>query len=79
MLITVDNGITAFDAAAQAKLLGIDLIITDHHRPYDTVPEAYASLILINQIVHIPIKNLQELVLRLSSFLFYMNALISTS
>lgn len=44
VLITVDNGITAFDAAAQAKLLGIDLIITDHHRPYDTVPEAYALI-----------------------------------
>ncbi len=44
VLITVDNGITAFDAAAQAKLLGVDLIITDHHRPYDAVPEAHAII-----------------------------------
>ncbi len=42
VLITVDNGITAFDAASRAKELGIDLIITDHHRPYATVPDAYA-------------------------------------
>lgn len=42
ILITVDNGITAFEAAYEAKKAGIDLIITDHHKPYDTLPEAYA-------------------------------------
>lgn len=42
VLVTVDNGITAFEAATQARELGIDLIITDHHRPYDTVPESFA-------------------------------------
>lgn len=44
VLITVDNGITAFDAAEQAASLGIDLIVTDHHRPYDSVPNAYAII-----------------------------------
>ncbi len=44
VLITVDNGITAFDAALEAKKAGIDLIITDHHRPYDELPEAYAII-----------------------------------
>lgn len=42
VIITVDNGITAFEPAIKAKERGIDLIITDHHRPHDHVPEAYA-------------------------------------
>lgn len=42
VIITVDNGITAFDAAQKAKELGVDLIITDHHRPHEKVPEAFA-------------------------------------
>lgn len=42
VIVTVDNGITAFEPALKAKELGIDLIITDHHRPHDHVPEAYA-------------------------------------
>ena len=42
VIITVDNGITAFESAVLAKKLGIDLIITDHHRPHDHVPDAFA-------------------------------------
>jgi single-stranded-DNA-specific exonuclease len=42
VVITVDNGITAFEPAKKAKELGIDLIITDHHRPHDAIPEAFA-------------------------------------
>jgi single-stranded-DNA-specific exonuclease len=42
VIITVDNGITAFDPAEKAKELGVDLIITDHHRPHDHVPDAFA-------------------------------------
>lgn len=42
VIITVDNGITAFEPAARAKELGIDLIITDHHRPHSHVPDAFA-------------------------------------
>lgn len=42
LIITVDNGITAFNAALEAKKLGVDLIITDHHRPQESLPEAYA-------------------------------------
>ena len=37
VIITVDNGITAFEPAQRAKELGIDLIITDHHRPHEEV------------------------------------------
>lgn len=42
VVFTVDNGINAFGAAATCKRRGIDLIITDHHTPSDTLPEAYA-------------------------------------
>jgi len=42
VIITVDNGITAIEQAQRAKELGIDLIITDHHRPHAHVPDAYA-------------------------------------
>ena len=44
LIITVDNGITAFEPAAKAKERGIDLIITDHHKPHDHVPDAYAII-----------------------------------
>jgi single-stranded-DNA-specific exonuclease len=44
LIITVDNGITAFDPAQKAKQLGVDLIITDHHRPHEAVPEAFAII-----------------------------------
>jgi len=42
LIITVDNGITAHDAADLAQSLGIDLIITDHHRPHGGLPKAIA-------------------------------------
>lgn len=42
LMITVDNGITAFEPALKARELGIDLIVTDHHKPHDHLPEAYA-------------------------------------
>lgn len=42
VVITVDNGITAIEQAKRAKELKIDLIITDHHRPHDELPDAYA-------------------------------------
>ncbi|MBU4269916.1 single-stranded-DNA-specific exonuclease RecJ [Candidatus Dependentiae bacterium] len=44
LIITVDNGITAFDAANLAKELLVDLIITDHHRPNGPIPEAFAII-----------------------------------
>lgn len=42
LVITVDNGITAIEAAEICKERGIELIITDHHTPLDTLPYAYA-------------------------------------
>ena len=42
VIVTVDNGITAIEQARRAKELGLDLIITDHHRPHSEVPDAFA-------------------------------------
>lgn len=44
LIITVDNGITAHQPALDALKLGIDLIITDHHKPHDDVPQAFAVI-----------------------------------
>jgi len=34
----VDNGITAVNEAQHAKEIGLDMVITDHHQPLDTLP-----------------------------------------
>ena len=44
LIITVDNGISAFEACEEAKRLGMDAIITDHHEIGSKLPEAYAIL-----------------------------------
>jgi single-stranded-DNA-specific exonuclease len=38
LLLTVDCGITAADQVARAAALGMDVIVTDHHRPADVLP-----------------------------------------
>ena len=40
MILTVDNGMASIDGVEQAKKLGIEVIITDHHLPADTLPAA---------------------------------------
>ncbi|MBS1798743.1 MAG: single-stranded-DNA-specific exonuclease RecJ [Acidobacteria bacterium] len=44
LVISVDTGIRAFAAATEARALGLDLIVTDHHLPDDAqgVPDAIA-------------------------------------
>jgi single-stranded-DNA-specific exonuclease len=44
LVITVDNGIAAVQAAQLCKEKGIELIITDHHLPGPAIPEAYAII-----------------------------------
>ena len=44
LLLTVDNGSSAIEAAARARELGIDLIIIDHHQVSDPEPAAFAHL-----------------------------------
>jgi len=42
LMITVDCGVTALDSAGLAGELGMDLVITDHHRPGPALPKAVA-------------------------------------
>ncbi|AGA58611.1 single-stranded-DNA-specific exonuclease RecJ [Thermobacillus composti KWC4] len=42
LILTVDNGISANEPIARAKELGIDVVVTDHHEPPPTLPEAAA-------------------------------------
>ncbi|WP_414442510.1 single-stranded-DNA-specific exonuclease RecJ [Burkholderia sp. 22PA0106] len=42
LLITVDNGIASVDGVAAANALGIDVLVTDHHLPGATLPDARA-------------------------------------
>jgi single-stranded-DNA-specific exonuclease len=44
IVITVDSGITAFDAAVVAQKNAIDFIITDHHEVGNGIPEAFAVI-----------------------------------
>jgi single-stranded-DNA-specific exonuclease len=46
LVVSVDTGIREFAAATEAKRLGLDLIVTDHHLPEgaEGVPEAVAVL-----------------------------------
>ncbi len=44
LLITYDLGITAVAETALAQGAGIDVIITDHHIPHESVPKAYAII-----------------------------------
>ncbi len=40
IIVTVDNGIASIDGVAEAKRLGIDVVVTDHHLPGDALPDA---------------------------------------
>ena len=40
LLITVDNGITAFEGIEYAKNHGLQVLVFDHHQPSDTLPMA---------------------------------------
>ena len=44
IIITVDCGITSVMEAELCTSMGIDLIITDHHTPGDTIPPAFAVI-----------------------------------
>lgn len=42
LIVTVDNGISSVQEVARANELGIDVVVTDHHRPQEIVPDAVA-------------------------------------
>ena len=44
LIISVDTGIRALEVVRQARAIGIDVIVTDHHLPEDALPPAVAVL-----------------------------------
>ncbi len=39
LVLTVDCGITAVEEVAEAKALGLEVVVTDHHRPGNALPD----------------------------------------
>jgi single-stranded-DNA-specific exonuclease len=39
LVLTVDCGITAVDEVAEARRLGLEVVVTDHHRPGEALPQ----------------------------------------
>ena len=39
LVLTVDCGVTAVEEVAHARELGLDVVVTDHHRPGEELPE----------------------------------------
>ncbi|HXU93407.1 MAG TPA: single-stranded-DNA-specific exonuclease RecJ [Gallionella sp.] len=48
ILLTVDNGIASVEGVAEANRLGMKVLVTDHHLPGDTLPDA-ACIVNPNQ------------------------------
>ena len=44
VIVSVDCGIRSVEAADRAALLGIDLIVTDHHEPGPVLPKAFSII-----------------------------------
>ena len=44
LIVTVDNGISSIEGVVHAADLNIDVIVTDHHLPGKTLPEAWAII-----------------------------------
>ncbi len=44
LIITVDNGISAFDALHLARERGIDVVVIDHHRQNEDLPPAHSII-----------------------------------
>ena len=42
LIITVDNGVSAIEEAKLCKTLGVDLVVTDHHKVGEELPDAVA-------------------------------------
>ncbi|MHB8533923.1 MAG: single-stranded-DNA-specific exonuclease RecJ [Sulfuricaulis sp.] len=40
LIVTVDNGISSVDGVTEARRRGIDVLVTDHHLPGETLPTA---------------------------------------
>jgi len=58
ILLTVDCGISDAEVVGEARSLGFKVIITDHHKPPEKLPEADAILNPLQPGCHFPYKNL---------------------
>ncbi len=77
LIITVDNGITAFDAVEAAHKHNVDVIITDHHRPHGKIPSAHAIVNPVQEGCSYPFKKLAGVgvVFKLLSYLYEQKGL----
>ncbi len=58
LLVTVDCGITSLEEVSYSNARGMDTIVTDHHRPMDSLPEAVACIDPKRQDCPFPFKEL---------------------
>ncbi len=42
LIVTVDNGVSAINEIDYASVLGVDVVVTDHHKPREVLPDAVA-------------------------------------
>ncbi len=67
LIIALDCGVKAIGQAAYAREKGIDMIVCDHHRPGELLPEVVALLDPKSEtIVHIHIRNYADVALGLN-------------
>lgn len=73
LIITVDNGIVAYEGISYAKSMGIKVIVTDHHEPGKTLPVADAVIDVKRKDDDYPFKELcgAGLVFKLMLYLYY--------
>ena len=58
VIVTVDNGTSSVEGVALARTAGVDVIVTDHHLPGDSLPQARAVVNPNLQDARFPSRNL---------------------
>ena len=58
IIVTVDNGIASIDGVATANARGIQVLVTDHHLPADSLPQASVIVNPNQPLCDFPSKNL---------------------
>nr|WP_314863212.1 single-stranded-DNA-specific exonuclease RecJ [uncultured Undibacterium sp.] len=58
IIVTVDNGIASIDGVAAANARGIQVVVTDHHLPADSLPQASVIVNPNQPFCDFPSKNL---------------------
>jgi single-stranded-DNA-specific exonuclease len=58
IILTVDNGIASIDGVAEANRRGIEVVVTDHHLPADSLPAARVIVNPNQRACGFPSKNL---------------------